>query len=83
MKLVTNLRDTVGNATEEGVGQNDNALEVVDKALQTVRRFLDENEGFADPGEDEEVCMVTCLSRYVHVHGGMQCLFCLCPRLCR
>ena len=58
MELVSDLRDTVGNAAEEGAGQNPTNLEVVDEALQTVRRFLEENEGFAEPGADGEVCTV-------------------------
>ena len=62
MELVSDLRDIVGNATDEGVGQTPTALEVVDGALSTVRNFLENsNEGFAEPGEDEEVCMVTCV----------------------
>ena len=60
MELVSDLRDAVDSATEEGVGQNKNALEVVDEALQTVRRFLEENEGFAEPGADEQVCITQC-----------------------
>ena len=83
MELVSDLRDAVGNATEEGVGQSPTALEVVDEGLRTVRRYLEENERFAEPGEDEEVCMVTCVSRYVRVQGGMQCILRLCPCLCR
>ena len=63
MELVSDLRDTVGSATEEGVGQNNNTLRVVDEALETVRRFLVEDEGFTEPGADEQVC---CPSDNVH-----------------
>ena len=69
MELVSDLRDTVGNATEEGVGQNPTNLKVVDEVLRTVRRFLEENEGFAEPGADEEVCIFWSLilqDMYIH-----------------
>ena len=55
-QLVTYVGDTVNNTVESGLRQDEEALEIVEEVLETVRAFLEEEEeGFAEPGVSEEV----------------------------
>ena len=54
--LVTDLGDTVNDTVMSGLRQDEEALEIVEEVLETVRAFLEqEEEGFAEPGVSEEV----------------------------